>query len=399
MELNNIKEQGKWSETAGRINQNFYKVSAAIAALDRSTRKNKGYYATYDELTSIVPQGNMGDIAFIGTNYPYRIYKWNGTAWIDTFETGGAQNVNLADYYTRDDVDNLINLEEQEREQAYQELKDRLAQEEALRASGDKSAKEYADSIKTRLSTELEYEIRRAMLEETNLSDALDAEKTRAQNAEDALQTQIYDHRSKIIELEQAIQKIDNLLLADGAIYEHLNASTLGMVMPDNGDTETIALSIKDYNSVRQGLYVSMMVELNTEAYEGGEIKVRLRLGNDVYGMVHTLSPDDMVNTSAFLLSFRVPYAELGDSNVLEIENGTGDYIIATYITVCPYDVNNIRDIINAHERRITALERGGTSGGGGGGSLPADIGVISKAYLDQVIEGVIAPPTTEWVV
>lgn len=122
MELNEIKKQGKWTDISDTLNENFAKVNAETQRLELASRKNKGYYATYDELASIVPQGSMGDIAFVGSNYPYHIYKWNGTEWIDTFETGGAQNVNLADYYTRTDVDNLIKLEEQEREQAYQEL-------------------------------------------------------------------------------------------------------------------------------------------------------------------------------------------------------------------------------------------------------------------------------------
>lgn len=398
MELNNIKEQGKWSEVSERINQNFYKVNAAIAALDRSTRKNKGYYATYDELTSIVPQGNMGDIAFIGSNYPYYIYKWNGDGWVNTFETGGAQYVDLANYYTRSDIDTMLSNNDEEREQMYQELSSKIAQEESNRINQDAAQKTYLEKVKERLESDLDSEIRRAIVEETILSNAIDGESARARNAEDSLQMQIYDNASKIAELEQTLQVIDNLLLADGTIYDYLNASTLGMVMPANGDIAQINLNIRGYNSKRQGLYVSMMVELNTEAYEGGDIKVRLRLGNDVYGMVHTLSPDDMVNTSAILLSFRAPYAELGNTNVLEIENGTGDYIIATYITVCPYDVNNIRDILDAHEKRITALERNGTSGGGGS-VLPADVNIISKLYLDQVIEGIIPPPTTEWIV
>lgn len=398
MELNTIQQQGKWSEVSERINQNFYKVNAAIAALDRSTRKNKGYYATYDELTNIVPQGNMGDIAFIGTNYPYYIYKWNGDGWVNTFETGGAQYVDLANYYTRSDIDTMLSNNDEERGQMYQELSSKIAQEESNRINQDAAQKTYLEKVKERLESDLDSEIRRAITEETILSNAIDEESARARNAEDSLQMQIYDNASKIAELEQTLQVIDNLLLADGTIYEYLNASTLGMVMPENGDIAQINLNIRDYNSKRQGLYVSMMMELNTEAYEGGDIKVRLRLGNDVYGMVHTLSPDDMVNTSAFLLSFRAPYAELGDSNVLEIGNGTGDYIIATYITVCPYDVNNIRDILDAHEKRITNLERNGT-GGGGGSVLPVDVNIISKLYLDQVIEGIIPPPTTEWVV
>lgn len=108
MELNEIKKQGKWTDISDALNENFAKVSAETQRIELASRKNKGYYATYDELTSIVPQGSMGDIAFIGTKYPYRIYKWNGTAWIDTFETGGEQSVNLADYYTRREVDEKV---------------------------------------------------------------------------------------------------------------------------------------------------------------------------------------------------------------------------------------------------------------------------------------------------
>lgn len=38
---------------------------------------NKGYFADVDNLRSYYSSGSPGDVAYIGTSYPYAIYKWD----------------------------------------------------------------------------------------------------------------------------------------------------------------------------------------------------------------------------------------------------------------------------------------------------------------------------------
>lgn len=66
---------------------------------------NKGYFPTVEELRAKYPTANLGDIAFVGTKYPYAIWRWNGEEWVDTGETGGQEDVDLNNYYTKPEVD------------------------------------------------------------------------------------------------------------------------------------------------------------------------------------------------------------------------------------------------------------------------------------------------------
>lgn len=108
MELENIKTQTTWNDAAERINRNNLKVSTEITKLQASTYKNKGYFATAESLSSSYPTASAGSIAYVGTNYPYAIYMWNGSAWVDSGETGGDETVNLEDYYTKEETARVV---------------------------------------------------------------------------------------------------------------------------------------------------------------------------------------------------------------------------------------------------------------------------------------------------
>lgn len=51
------------------------------------------------------PSAHVGDYAYIGTAYPFYIWKWNGSSWGNTGNTGGDQDVNLENYYNKTDTD------------------------------------------------------------------------------------------------------------------------------------------------------------------------------------------------------------------------------------------------------------------------------------------------------
>ena len=94
MELSTIKTKTTWSEAVNEINSNNQKIAVALRNV---SEKNRGYFTTYEKLILLVPKGNIGDIAFVGSSYPFAVYEWNGTAWSETGLTGG-EKVNLNDY-------------------------------------------------------------------------------------------------------------------------------------------------------------------------------------------------------------------------------------------------------------------------------------------------------------
>lgn len=107
MELSTIKLQTTWNDAAERINRNNLKIAAELTKLGASTYKNKGYFATAESLVSAYPTASAGSIAYVGSSYPYAIYAWNGS-WVDSGETGGDVNVELGDYYTKEETKDAI---------------------------------------------------------------------------------------------------------------------------------------------------------------------------------------------------------------------------------------------------------------------------------------------------
>ena len=110
MELNTIPNAGTWDRTSDRLNQNFTKIGTEFEKIKNSTSKNKGYYDTSDDLKENVKTGTIGDKAYVGLSYPYQIWKWDGTTWYDTGHTGGEEQVDLGNYYTKEEI-NLLNDE------------------------------------------------------------------------------------------------------------------------------------------------------------------------------------------------------------------------------------------------------------------------------------------------
>ena len=73
---------------------------------------SKGYYATLAELNANHPVASAGSIAYIGTQSPYSVYKWdaNNARWVDS----GAKKQDstpLGDYYTKSETHQAIREE------------------------------------------------------------------------------------------------------------------------------------------------------------------------------------------------------------------------------------------------------------------------------------------------
>ena len=107
MELQTIQTQTTWNDAAERINRNNLKIATELAKLGASTYKNKGYFATAESLVNAYPTASAGSIAYVGSSYPYTIYMWNGS-WVDSGETGGDESVNLGDYYTKEETQEVV---------------------------------------------------------------------------------------------------------------------------------------------------------------------------------------------------------------------------------------------------------------------------------------------------
>ena len=107
MELQTIQTQTTWNDAAERINRNNLKIATELAKLGASTYKNKGYFATAESLVASYPTASAGSIAYVGASYPYAIYVWNGS-WTNSGETGGDESVNLGDYYTKEETQEVV---------------------------------------------------------------------------------------------------------------------------------------------------------------------------------------------------------------------------------------------------------------------------------------------------
>lgn len=105
MELNKINSTGNWGSVAEDINQNFSKVNNAVEQVKNATTRNKGYYSTEADLKSAFTTANVGDIAYVGSAYPYQTWTWDGTGWVKKNNSGGDEQVNLGNYYTKEETD------------------------------------------------------------------------------------------------------------------------------------------------------------------------------------------------------------------------------------------------------------------------------------------------------
>ena len=94
-----------WGAEAANLNENFDKVSTAIEQVKNATIKCKGYFSSESALKLAIPTAAKGDKAYVGNNYPYQIWIWNGSSWGDSGSVGGEESVNLGDYHTKEYTD------------------------------------------------------------------------------------------------------------------------------------------------------------------------------------------------------------------------------------------------------------------------------------------------------
>ena len=98
MNIQDIKSNTTWQEASNTINNNNNKISLAIATLENATLKNKGYFTTEEQLKAYVPNPSPGSKAYVGSNWPFKIYYESNGSWVDSGETGGVEDFDLGEY-------------------------------------------------------------------------------------------------------------------------------------------------------------------------------------------------------------------------------------------------------------------------------------------------------------
>ena len=98
MNIQDIKSNTTWQEASNTINNNNNKISLAIATLENATLKNKGYFTSEEQLKAYVPNPSPGSKAYVGSNWPFKIYYESNGSWVDSGETGGVEDFDLGEY-------------------------------------------------------------------------------------------------------------------------------------------------------------------------------------------------------------------------------------------------------------------------------------------------------------
>lgn len=101
MELRQVQKKTTWNDAANVINTNTQTIAQKIAAMEAGRGTIKGYFASLDALQSAYPVAGIGDTAYIGASYPYAVYKYTESGWVDTGATGGES----IDAYTKTESD------------------------------------------------------------------------------------------------------------------------------------------------------------------------------------------------------------------------------------------------------------------------------------------------------
>lgn len=100
MAINTIQSSGTWGQAASDINNNFTSMSTEIVKIRNTTSVKLPWATTVAELKQFVPNPYEGQFGLVGSTLPATIYKWNGTNWISTGQTGGDGDINVAQYLT-----------------------------------------------------------------------------------------------------------------------------------------------------------------------------------------------------------------------------------------------------------------------------------------------------------
>ncbi len=85
----NVPREGKWTDSATIINQNFMVFEEELNSIDGDMQKCKGFFSSLSELTARYPNPSIGSWAYIGDSLPAPIYVYRSNGWVNSGKTGG----------------------------------------------------------------------------------------------------------------------------------------------------------------------------------------------------------------------------------------------------------------------------------------------------------------------
>ena len=103
--LSQIKTDSNWGDEASKINQNFNQVNTELTTLKNTTSVRQPLFSSVSEAKENITSPYVGQLVLIGSTIPAPIYRWNGSSWANTGQTGGSAEVPLSNYYTKTDID------------------------------------------------------------------------------------------------------------------------------------------------------------------------------------------------------------------------------------------------------------------------------------------------------
>ena len=103
--LSEIKTDSNWGTEVPKINQNFQNVGVEIEKLKNTTDVKIRWASSLSELQTMVPNPFKGQYAYVGATLPAAIYKYNGSSWANTGQTGGSATVDPNSTYSKTDID------------------------------------------------------------------------------------------------------------------------------------------------------------------------------------------------------------------------------------------------------------------------------------------------------
>ena len=108
MELNKIQSSGSWGRAAESLNANFNHINLDMEKMKNASFRNKGYFLTEADMKAAYPTANVGDKAYVGTSESFAIWVYGTNGWKNSEKTGGDESVDLEQYYTKTEVDEIV---------------------------------------------------------------------------------------------------------------------------------------------------------------------------------------------------------------------------------------------------------------------------------------------------
>ena len=108
MGLNKIDSQVTWGRAAESLNANFNHINSDMEKMKNASFRNKGYFLTEADMKAAYPTANVGDKAYVGTSESFAIWVYGTNGWKNSGKTGGDESVDLEQYYTKTEVDEIV---------------------------------------------------------------------------------------------------------------------------------------------------------------------------------------------------------------------------------------------------------------------------------------------------